>query len=67
MGCGFRHGQLSRGSIDEFIEGALEVIRLGREGLMSRDEVLDALWEFLINIDYEVRRCRVNSFETLMN
>ncbi len=67
MDCDHRHRQLPRGSIDEFIEGALEVIRLGKEGLIDRDEVLDALWEFLINIDYEVRHCRVNSFEASMN
>ncbi|WP_446752514.1 hypothetical protein [Vulcanisaeta sp. JCM 16161] len=41
--------------VEELIDRALGIIINARRGLIDKDEALDALWEFLINIDYEVR------------
>ncbi|MFP3216426.1 MAG: hypothetical protein RXP99_03925 [Vulcanisaeta sp.] len=37
------------------IECALNAIIAAKLGLVNKDEALDALWEYLVNIDYEVK------------
>ncbi|WP_054842109.1 hypothetical protein [Vulcanisaeta distributa] len=51
-----RGGQLMGESIDGLISKAFKVIELRKRGLISDDEALDALWEIIINIEYETRR-----------
>ena len=43
------------GSVEELIDRALTIIIKARKGLIDKDDALDALWEYLINIEYEVR------------
>ncbi|WP_162008582.1 hypothetical protein [Vulcanisaeta thermophila] len=45
----------SRG-ISGYIEGALRVIVAARTGRIKCGDALDSLWEFLTNLDYELRR-----------
>lgn len=46
------------GSVEELIDKALKLIINARRGLIDKDEALDILWEYLININYEVRMRR---------
>ena len=46
-------------SLERFLDCAFRVIIETKLGLVDRDKALDALWEYLVNIDYEVRRLRV--------
>ncbi len=41
--------------LTELIECALNAIIAAKLGLVNKDEALDALWEYLVNIDYEVK------------
>ena len=42
-------------SLDEFLNCAFRAIIEARLGLVDKDKALDALWEYLVNIDYEVK------------
>ncbi|WP_243666610.1 hypothetical protein [Vulcanisaeta sp. JCM 16159] len=42
--------------VTDLIDDALRIIAYGRAGLMSKDEVLDILWELLVNVEYELSR-----------
>ena len=48
------------GCFEELIDRALTIIIKARKGLIDKDDALDALWEYLINIEYEVRVRYIN-------
>jgi len=41
--------------LDRFLDCAFRAIVEARLGLIDKDEALDALWEYLVNIDYEIK------------
>ncbi|GAB6947807.1 hypothetical protein JCM16161A_19370 [Vulcanisaeta sp. JCM 16161] len=41
--------------LDRFLDCAFRAIVKAKLGLVDKDEALDALWEYLVNIDYEVK------------
>jgi len=45
-------------NLDRFLNCAFKAIVQARLGLIDKDEALDALWEYLVNIDYEVKRLK---------
>ena len=46
-------------SLEKLFDCAFKAIIEARLNLVDRDEALDALWEYLVNIDYEIRRLRI--------
>ena len=48
------------GGVGELIDRALTIIIRARKGLIDKDDALDVLWEYLINIEYEVRVRYIN-------
>ena len=44
--------------LGKFLDCAFRAIVEAKLGLVNKDEALDALWEYLVNIDYEVRKLR---------
>ncbi|ADN50009.1 hypothetical protein [Vulcanisaeta distributa] len=48
-------GKIIKRCREKFLDCAFDVIVKARLGLVDKDEALDALWEYLVNIDYEVR------------
>jgi len=44
--------------LDSLIKCAFNAIIMAKLGLVSKDEALDALWEYLVNIDYEIKVIR---------
>ena len=44
--------------LSKFLDCAFRAIVEAKLGLVNKDEALDALWEYLVNIDYEVRKLR---------
>ncbi len=60
--------QAANESMAKLINDSLKVIELSKKGgLMSKDEALDALWELIINIEYEVKNGKCIRIEALMN
>ena len=45
--------------MEKFLDCAFRAIIEAKLGLVDKDEALDALWEYLVNIDYEIRRLRM--------
>ncbi|WP_054842903.1 hypothetical protein [Vulcanisaeta distributa] len=41
--------------LDKFLDCAFRAVIEAKLGLVDKDEALDALWEYLVNIDYEVK------------
>ncbi len=41
--------------LNKFLDCAFRAIIEAKLGLVDKDEALDALWEYLVNIDYEVK------------
>jgi hypothetical protein len=44
--------------LDSLIKCAFNAIIMAKLGLVNKDEALDALWEYLVNIDYEIKVIR---------
>lgn len=40
---------------EKFLDCAFDVIVKAKLGLIDKDEAFDALWEYLINVEYEVK------------
>ena len=56
------------GGVEELIDRALTIIIRARKEFIDKDDVLDALWEYLINIEYEVRIRHITSgFQRTLN
>jgi len=52
--------------LDKFLDCAFRAIIEAKLDLVDKDEALDALWEYLVNIDYEVKLLekRINTSKT---
>lgn len=46
-------------SLEKLLDCAFKAIIEARLGLVGKDEALDALWEYLVNIDYEIKRLKM--------
>ena len=44
--------------LEDLVRVGIELILKARLGEVGIDDVLDGLWEVLVNIDYEVRQLR---------
>ncbi|WP_054852946.1 hypothetical protein [Vulcanisaeta distributa] len=40
---------------EKFLDCAFDVIVKAKLGLIDKDEAFDALWEYLVNVEYEVK------------
>ncbi len=41
--------------LNKFLDCAFRAIIEAKLGIVDKDEALDALWEYFVNIDYEVK------------
>ncbi|MGC8543079.1 MAG: hypothetical protein ACP5NQ_03980 [Vulcanisaeta sp.] len=54
--------------IEKIIERALKTIIDAKRGLIDKEEAFDALWEYLMNIDYELQtKYRVRNHREIFN
>ncbi len=51
--------------LDRFLDCAFRAIIEAKLGLVNKDYALDELWEYLVNIDYEIKvlRMRLGNIE----